>query len=484
MLPDTIIGRIAELELLARILKSSQAEFLAVYGRRRVGKTYLITTFLKNKSLFFEVTGLKDGDQKTQLKIFMKEIANTFLNGKMPAQPSDWMAALEILRLQIIQIPTTQKIVLFFDELPWIATAKSDFLAALDHYWNRYFSRMPNLILIVCGSAASWMIDNIISDTGGLYGRLTKTIRLEPFNLTDTEAYLNASNVTLDRKQIIELYMVMGGIPKYLNQVTPGQSTTQIINHQFFSGTGYLAGEFNKLYSSLFSNYEKHITVVRTLAKNSNGLARTDLLDKSGIGSGGTASKVLRELEESGFICRVNFYQAKKSLAKYRLIDQYSLFYLQWIESIERFSFANPNTNYWTQQVNSHAWQIWCGYAFENVCLMHVTKIVQALGLGGVQVNAYVWYTKGDNTKTGAQIDLLLDRADNCMNLCEIKYYNQEFTLTKKYAEDLERKKEIFLNQTGCKKSIFITLITTYGLIDNMHSAQYVQQHVTMDVLF
>jgi len=484
MLPGAIVGRLTEKKLLSRVCKSTQAEFLAVYGRRRVGKTYLITTFFKDKGIFFEMTGLKDGDQKAQLKIFAKELANTFMHGQMPSIAADWMDAFEQLRLEVIKISGQQKVILFFDELPWIATAKSNFLAALDHYWNRYFSRMPNLIFIVCGSAASWMIDNIISDTGGLYGRLTQKIRLEPLNLSETEQYLAANNVNLDRKQIIELYMVMGGIPKYLNQVVPGQSTTEIINQQFFAGTGYLVGEFNRLYSSLFNSHEKHMQVVRVLSKSQQGLTRTDLLDKAGIGSGGTASKVLNELEESGFICKVSFYNAKQSLSKYRLIDQYSLFYLKWIESIEQNTLVNPNINYWTQQINSHAWQIWCGYAFENICFMHVPKIIQALGLSGIQVNQYMWYCRGDSSLTGAQIDLLLERADNCINLCEMKYYNQEFAITKKYAEELERKKEIFRMQTGCKKSLFTTMITTYGLSENIYAAQYVQSMLTMDVLF
>ncbi len=484
MKPGTVIGRQSELNLLQKIQLSTQAEFLAVYGRRRVGKTYLITTFFKDKGVFFEMTGLKDGDQKTQIRIFTQELGNAFLDGKTPEPPTNWMGALELLRLQVEKIPSHQKVILFFDELPWIATAKANFLGALDHYWNRYFSRMSHIILIVCGSAASWMIDHIVSNTGGLYGRLTHKMRLEPFSVAETEQYLIANHVQLDRKQIIELYMSIGGVPKYLNQVEPGQSTAQFINKQFFSGTGYLLGEFNKVYSSLFKDYEKHIHIVRALSKNPNGLDRTELLKKSGLESGGAVSKILRELEESGFICKVNFFQTRKSLSKYRLIDQYSLFYLQWVESIEKTTLYNPNTNYWNQQVNSQAWKVWCGYAFENICLLHVEKIVQALGLGGVQVKAFVWYVRGGSAKKGAQIDLLLDRADGCINLCEIKYADQAFELTKKYAEELEQKKEIFRLETGCKKSLFTTLITTRGLVQNRYVTQFVQAQATMDVLF
>ncbi len=234
MLNSLIIGRESEKELFTKILRSNEAALVTVYGRRRVGKTYLITNFFKDKGIFFETLGQESADMKTQLNLFAQEISVKFLQGKQ-LECHDWMAAMQQLYTQVAAIPVTQKVILFFDELPWLATPKSNFLTTLEYYWNRYFSRMPNMILVVCGSAASWMIDNIISNKGALYGRVTHKVKLKPFSLAEVEQYLIARHVSLERKQILELYMVMGGIPKYLNHIEPGQSVAQIINQQFCS---------------------------------------------------------------------------------------------------------------------------------------------------------------------------------------------------------------------------------------------------------
>jgi predicted AAA+ superfamily ATPase len=479
----SIIGRKKELSLLQTALKSGQAEFLAIYGRRRVGKTYLISTYLKDKGAYFEFTGIKDAVNKTQLKRFLRILSTTFLINKELSAPADWFDALDLLLEQVKVLPTDKRVILFFDELPWIASPKSNFLQAIDHFWNLYFSRMKNVMLVVCGSAASWMIDNIISNTGGLYGRLTRQMQLLPFTLSETQEFLNYKNVNLDQKQIIELYMAMGGIPKYLLQVEPGKSTKQTIDQQFFTPTGFLYNEFNNLYSSLFNNYEQHIKIVRVLAKNQYGLTRKDLLTQSGLPTGGTASKILRELEKSGFIMHLNSYPNNSKFAKYRLIDQYSLFYLKWVESIEKFFSANMQ-NYWMQQSNTNAWLTWCGYAFENICLLHMDKIQAALGLSGVLMTQHTWHISGNETQAGAQIDLILDRADSCINLCECKYYNDKFEVTKKYGEELNKRKEIFRAATNCKKSLFTTLITTYGVVENINAHEYIQNQVTMDCFF
>ncbi|MFM8454410.1 MAG: ATP-binding protein, partial [Gammaproteobacteria bacterium] len=418
---------------------------------------------------------------------FTKILSATFLNNKKIPYPKDWLSALELLRLQIEAFPSHQKVIIFLDELPWMASQKSNFLPMLDNLWNRYLSRMPNVILAVCGSAASWMIDNIVSNTGGLYGRLTRKIHLQPFTLAETKQFLLSKKIDLDHKQIIELYMAMGGVPKYLSQIDPGRSSTQIINELFFTPHGYLFDEFNKLYSSLFNNYEKHIKIVKILAKTQSGLTREELLKKLGLESGGSLSKILGELEESGFIMRVDRYastKSLKSLSQFRLIDQYSLFYLKWVESSGKILNSLGLDNYWIQQVNTNAWKIWGGYAFENICLMHLGQIQKALGLAGIRLSAHTWYYRGDNAESGAQIDLVLDRADHCINLCEIKYYNQVFEVTKKYGLALNAKKEIFREKTNSKKSLLTTLITTYGVLDNIHAQEYLQSAITMDALF
>lgn len=481
---NPIIGRKKELEQLEKAVDSSSSEFIAVYGRRRVGKTFLISSFFKDKGIYFEFTGIKDATRKTHLKRFTKVLSSVFSDDETIKTPTDWFEALDLLYEKIKDVSPKEKITIFFDELPWISSAKSNFLQALDHFWNVYFSRMNNVILVVCGSAASWMIDNVISNTGGLYGRLTIKIHLMPFTLAETMEFLHSKRIDLDKKQIIELYMAMGGIPKYLSQAEPGKSTTQIIDQQFFTPNGFLSNEFNNLYSSLFNKYEQHIKIVKVLAKNKSGLVRKELLEQAGIITGGTASKILRELEDSGFIMHLDCYPNNTKFAKYRLIDQYSLFYLKWVEPTEKLRYTNSLSNYWVEQSNTNAWIVWCGYAFENICLIHADKIQNAMGLRGIRVKWSIWYVKGTNENLGAQIDLVLDRADNCINLCEIKFYNTEFQLTKKYGEELNKKKEIFREKNKCKKSLFTTLITTYGVNENASAHTYIQSQVTMDSLF
>lgn len=437
-----------------------------------------------NKGVYFEFTGIKDANRKTHIKRFIKVLSAAFFIDAAIKTPSDWFEALDLLYEQIKLVPKTDKVILFFDELPWIASAKSNFLQAIDHFWNLYFSRMNNVILIVCGSAASWIIDNIISNTGGLYGRLTRKIHLMPFTLAETKNFLNSRYIDLDQKQIIELYMAMGGIPKYLLQAEVGKSVAQIIQQQFFTTTGFLANEFNNLYSSLFNKYEQHVKVVKALAKNKDGLTRKELLEQVGIISGGSKTKVLRELEDSGFIMHLDCYPDNYKFAKYRLIDQYSLFYLKWVESTEKFRHTSSLDNYWIEQANTNSWLVWCSYAFESICLMHISSIQNALGLKGITVKAHTWHFKGNNAEQGAQIDLVLDRADKCVNLCEIKFYNTEFQLTKQYGEHLDKKKEIFRSHTKCKKSLFTTMISTYGIVDNIHANTYIQNQVIMDSLF
>lgn len=479
-----IIGRKLEMNLLQKAVNSDQAEMIAVYGRRRIGKTFLISTYFKDKGIYFEFTGIKDASRSTHLKRFIKILATTFLDDEVPSTPKDWFEALDLLYEQVKAVSQKNKVILFFDELPWIASAKSNFLQAIDHFWNLYFSRMKNVIVIVCGSAASWMIDNVISNTGGLYGRLTHKIHLLPFTLRETKDFLVAKNNELDEKQIVELYMAMGGVPKYLAQIENGKSAAQTINQQFFTVTGFLATEFNNLYSSLFNKYEQHIRVVRVLARSKNGLTRKNLLEQAELVSGGAATKVLRELEDSGFIMHMDSYPHNTKLAKYRLIDQYSLFYLKWVEPTDKLRHTGGLDNYWIGQSNTNAWIIWCGYAFENICLTHVDKIKKALGLEGIVVQAHIWNFNGTDENPGTQIDLVLDRADKCINLCEIKFYNTEFQLTKKYGEELNHKKDIFRQRNNCKKTLFTTLITTYGVSESLYANTYIQSQVTIRDLF
>lgn len=475
----TIIGREKEKERFERLLKSDKSEFLAVYGRRRVGKTFLVDQFFQGKGLFFEITGTKNAYRSEQLRKFHREWTNLFGNPEQLSQPKDWGEALYRLKESVESIPQTQKVILFFDEIPWLSAKKSGFLNELDYIWNRHFSRMPNLLLIICGSAAAWMIKNIIRNKNGLYGRLSEQIRLNPFTLKETEECLNFYHIHLDRKQLVELYMITGGIAKYLTLIPRGHSTAQIVDELCFSPQGPLLTEFTDLYQSLFDHAEPHMLIVRTLASKRSGMTRSQLSKKTGIPSGGGLSGLLNELEESGFIMSMPEFGLKSNDMIYRLIDEYSLFYLYWIEPRRSEILHSVASDVWTKIHSSQEWKSWSGYAFENIALKHVPEIKRALGLGGVSTVHSQWSLHHE-----AQVDLVIDRADQCINLCDCKFYDGEFRVTSEYAERLNQRKNLFREKTKTRKAIFTTLITPYGVVQDKNYLSAVDNQLTMDALF
>lgn len=483
---SAIIGRGEELKILERIYKSGEAELLAIYGRRRVGKTHLISNFFGEKGIYFELTGIKDAKLHEQLANFSNEFSSVFLKGERRASPAGWTEAFIQLKDEIEKTDKSKKVILFFDELPWIASQKSGFLQALEHFWNRYASRNRRVIAVICGSAASWMIKNVIGGKGGLHNRVTKRMRLLPFTLSETEEFLRARNIDLDRKQVIELYMAIGGVAQYLKCVERGKSAAQAISDICFNKDGELFGEFERLYRSLFEHYENHVGIIKALASTSTGLAKNELLKKAGLKSGGTSSKTIKELEEAGFIAYVPVFGKGKSGGKYRLADQYSLFYLNWIEKANLTSFEGAIKDYWIKKRGSKSFDAWAGYAFENICFNHSSKIKSALGVAGVSTIESAWsYIPPKGSKEdGAQIDMIIDRADNCINLCEMKYCNTEFVIDKDYSKKLKAKKDVFREKTGTRKTPFTTMITTYGVKENEHYLSVVDNQLTIDALF
>ncbi|MGL5264268.1 MAG: AAA family ATPase [Candidatus Rhabdochlamydia sp.] len=482
---NVIIGRKKELELLQEIYESSEPQFLAVYGRRRIGKTFLISEFFKNKGVYFEITGMKEGSKSEQLFQFAYEFSRQFNAGERITPPESWAQALNLLHEAIEKIED-RRIILFFDEVPWLASPRSKFLNALEHFWNRYISRNKNVIMIICGSSASWVIRNIINNKGGLHGRVTRKMRLIPFTLSETEKYLKSRHIELERKQIIDIYMAMGGVPKYLSYIARGKSAAQVINDVCFSLNGGLYNEFDNLYKSLFENYEHHIAIVKTLSKAIDGLTKNELLDKVKLTSGGTSSRIIEELVDAGFLIHVPSFNKKKSGGIYRLIDEYSLFYLTWIAEISKIGLENVDSEFWIKKQGTSKWTTWSGCAFESLCLKHIQKIKKALGISGISTIESGWHysPKKELNESGAQIDLIIDRADKCINLCEMKYSHAEFTIDKSYVENLQNKKNVFKNQTETTKTLFMTMVTTYGVKKNTHYLSVVDNQLTMDDLF
>ncbi len=480
-----IVGRHLEKQSLEKLRRSKEPELLAIYGRRRVGKTFLIRNYFEKEQTYFELTGQDKASLAQQLKNFAEAFGAVFLGGHTLATPTSWNHALTTLAREIDSTKRSGKVVLFFDELPWLASKRSDFLQALDYFWNSWGSKKQNLLVILCGSAGSWVIENILYNKGGLHNRVTETIRLLPFTLSETEKYLKSRKVNLDRKQCLEIYMATGGVPHYLRQVERGQSAAQNIDRICFTKDGLLAQEFDRLYSSLFESSEKYVRVVKALVRRRTGLSRDRLLALAGLTSGGSATRILEALEESGFISRAVPFGKKAQESVYRLVDEYSLFYMTWIRTAPRSVFGARPQGYWLTKRNTPSWMSWAGYAFEGICQKHIAQIKQGLGIAGVNTTDAAWmYRSMKRTAKGIQIDLLIDRADDCINLCEMKYSNSEFVIAKSYAATLRDKRNIFLERTGTRKSVFIVMITTYGTRENQYYDELISRQLTMDTLF
>lgn len=468
-----IIGRKTETKKLDGLLKSREAEFLAIYGRRRIGKTFLIEQHFK-KQLCFQLVGQKDGTLKEQLGNF-KQALGKYSRRKRNC-PASWHEAFQQLEAHLGTLSGKGKHVVFLDELPWLASPRSRFLPALDHFWNSFLSKNPGFILVVCGSAASWMIAKVINQKGGLHNRITSRIKLEPFTVAESAHFLKTRGVKLTPYDQLTLATVMGGVPHYLKEVEPGQSAVQAIDSICFQKTGLLRDEFNRLYSSLFDHSERHVDLVRELARHPQGLTRIDLTKV--YKTGGRLSNTLNELEEADFISIINPFGKSQRDAIYRLSDEYSLFYLKWFE-------GKSGTGSFAKKFNTPAWRAWSGYALESIALKQIRNIKTGLGIDQIDAQHSSWVHRPNKTfPDGAQVDLLIDRADRSINLIEIKFSEGPFTINKAYAEQLRRKVQVFKDVTRTKKNVFLTFLTTHGLTDNAYAKELVNASITTDCLF
>ena len=467
-----LVGRSHEADILNDALESNRSELIAVYGRRRVGKTFLIRNVYKNH-IQFEFSGINKAPFKQQLLSFHLTLSE---KTKGFQQPEGWIEAFYQLKQYIGSLRTKSKKVIFIDEFPWLDTRKSNFLAAFDNFWHSYASQRDDLVVVVCGSAAAYMIKKIIRNKGGLHNRLTCKIHLKPFNLAETAKLLQSNRLVFSKYDILQIYMVMGGVPHYLEKIKPGESVAQAIDRMCFKKDGFLRDEFANIFASLFEQSANHEEIVRVLASVRKGMTRTEIISKIRLCSGGTFSKTLEELVDSGFVEKYLPYRGIKD-SVYRLTDEYSLFYLKYIEN------TKPSEgDIWMKMAGRQSFKSWLGFSFENVCLKHIDQIKHGLKIAGIHSVSGSWLEK--NAENGAQIDLLIDRDDNVINLCEVKFYNSQYVIDKKYAAEIARKSAIFASSTQTKKSIFITFITTYGLVKNEYSNQLVQSELTLQHLF
>ena len=466
-----IIGRNEEKEAFDALLVSDKSEFVSITGRRRVGKTYLVNTHFE-KEMSFHFSGILNASMQQQLQNFNFQLSHFFNASSLENLPKNWLEAFIKLSKCLEKSRKKGKKVIFIDELPWLDTHKSNFVAALDWFWNSWAVN-KNIVLIVCGSATSWMIKKIVNNKGGLHNRLTKRIHLLPFTLKETSEFLAYRKIKLSNYQITQLYMAIGGIPHYLNEIQPAESAMQAINRICFQKDGLLANEFENLYRALFKNSEIHLKIVVALSKTLKGLNRNDLIAATGLKDGGAISAVLEELMWCNFIHVSTGFGKTRKDSLFRLSDEFSLFYLQ-------FMHKKNNVN-WLQLSSTPKWKSWAGYAFENVCFKHLVQIKKSLGIEGVFTQFYSFKSKGNKEKEGTQIDLLIDRNDGIIHLCEIKFYESTFTINKDYAQRLEQKIRVFKSETKTRKVIFPTMITSYGTAVNEHYIGLIQQAITLE---
>ena len=469
-----MIGRIAEKARLTKYAESDESEFVAVYGRRRVGKTYLIRQVFQGR-FSFQHTGVARGRTKEQLRAFGDSLREW--GAELEGSPKDWFEAFNLLKTVIVKSSQGRKVV-FLDELSYLDTKGSRFIPALEHFWNGWASARDDVLLIVCGSATSWIINKVIKDKGGLHNRVTGRISLQPFTLKECEEYVAARGIVMTRYQIAETYMILGGIPFYWKHLEPDLSADQNIDDLFFAGSNKLEGEFDELYASLFRKPEPYLKIVMALGKRKAGLSRDELMSRTGMSSCGNLTRYLRELEECGFIRKLLAFGKKSKGALYQLIDNFTLFH---------FAFVGENrTNdrcFWSGSSDSQFRRVWEGLAFERLCLQHIREIKISLGISGVISNDCSWQITRTPEHEGAQVDLLIDRKDGVINLCEMKFASTEYEIGDSEDRHARARKELFKATTGTKKAVHLTYVTTYGLKRNKHSG-IAQSEVILDDLF
>ena len=473
---ENLIGREKEIQKLNECLLAKESQLVLVYGRRRVGKSFLINQFFDNR-FDFKLVGDNSLSKSEQLFNFYDELRRQSKN-KIEI-PKNWREAFFLLRDYLDSFKGSQKHVVFFDEMPWLDNQKSGFLEAFEYFWNSFGASKNNLIFIVCGSATSWLVDNFDHNKGGLFNRQNCRIYLEPFTLYETEQFLlKKKNINWSRYDICECYMILGGIPYYLNLLSRNLSYSENIDNLFFKKRAELWDEFDHLYNTLFSNASNYIKVVEAVLSKRMGLTRKEIIEKTKLSDNSDISKILRNLVDSGFLRSYSFYGKKKQGTVYQGADYFTMFYYKFVRE-----HYGHDEQFWTHSIESSSRKAWAGLSFEQVCKDHIRQIKNAIGIGAVASEDSEWFVQGNEVHDGAQIDMLIERRDRVINICEMKFCEQQFVIDKKYDMSLRNKIGTFRLVTGTKKALQLVMVTTYGVKQNMYS-NLVQSQVLLDDLF
>lgn len=471
---QVFIGRQHERDELMRCYNSNQSEFVIIYGRRRVGKTFLINYTLGNYFSFY-YTGSHSAPKSRQLQRFAQALRNYGLERE--PQLNDWYEAFDALQRLLVMQPTDKRKVVFLDEMPWIAGSDREFVSALEDFWNAWAMLRDDIYFVACGSSTSWMVDHLIENQGGLHGRITSRIYLRPFNLGETEQFLLSRDCMWDRYQILQCYMCFGGVPFYLNLLDTTLSVAQNIDRLYLNPGATLHNEFSELYGALFGGREVYADIVRELSKHHQGCTRKELSQAVAC-TGGTLTNVLNNLINSDFVVGYNQYGNKKKGAIYRLSDMFTLFYFRFIEGR-----SSLDLDVWQRNVLSPQVSAWQGLCFEIVALNHIEQIKKALGLTAISTTSSAWHSQGDGFLPGAQIDLVIERADRIIHLCELKFSVEPYNITAEYEQKLRNRMALFRSQTKTRKALVVTFVTTFGVVQGRHSG-VVHSEVVLDNLF
>lgn len=451
---------------------SPKAEFIAVYGRRRIGKTYLVKQFFGEKFDFY-TTGIYNVSRAEQLERWQEQLYR--YSGTKRTRPKDWFEAFMQLQEFIECLSDKEYVFIFIDELPWLDTPKSGFIRALELFWNSWAVDRRGLKLVVCGSATTWMTNKLLGDKGGLHNRVTRAIRLSPFTLKETEEYLKSIGIEWARSEVLDAYMILGGTPFYLSLLRPELSLSQNVDELFYSQNATLNAEYDFLFTSLFNDAALYRRVVETLASKLRGMTREELIKALKVADNGLMSEVLDNLRKCDFVRSYQALGKKEKGAIFQLADMYTLFYLRFVKN-----YYGLDEHAWSK-MNDARRNVWAGYAFEQVCIHHINQIRQALGISGIASDVSAWYCKDD--QQGAQIDLVIDRSDKSIDLCEMKYCDHQFELKKEYVEWMRERRELFKLKTGTRKSLRLTMVSSGGIKLGKYSSA-IQGNVVLDDLF
>lgn len=472
---NKIIARKEAIASLERKYNSGKSEFVIVYGRRRIGKTYLVNNLFADRFTFSYV-GARKQKPKHQLQRFAMQLKE-YSGSTFAPVLKNWDEAFVALRTLIESRPQNERKVIFFDEMPWIDTPRSSFVEALEYFWNAWAAQRNDIMFVACGSATSWMVDKLIKNKGGLHNRITEQIYLRPFTLGECEEYLHEQGCVWDRYTILQCYMTMGGVPYYMSLLNPKQSLAQNIDRLFFAKNAPMKEEFDELFGALFAHSEKYVSVLKSLSATRNGLLRADIINKTKL-SGGRLSIILKNLERCDFVERYAQFNATIRNSMYRISDPYILFFFKFIDG-----YNDKDEHWWTNNFHSHQVEAWEGFSFENICILHLAQIKKKLGINGISTKASTWHVTGKKNKKGTQIDLILDRADRMINLCEMKFSETPYTIDKAYETKLRERMAIFKEETKTRKSLSTIMITTFGVLPGIH-AGIVQSEITLEDLF